>query len=391
MIFTLAYFYTFFSEEYIKKAQTKTISSIAVIKEQRGIYSFKGWIPYIGNVSIRDNRLRVGEIIVFKGRINHPFHRVALHNLQYRSLSLPLGFPFILREKISRFIEKYVSGEEGNFVQAIFLGKRHLISKKTFDAFKYTGAAHILSISGLHTGIMFFIIFLFLRAIRIKFNKALIISGIIVSLFGLISGLRVPIQRALLLIWLFVIGETTERIGDSINIVSFSALLILILNPLNLYDTGFQLSFTSVYGIILFWGNIHRLIFRWGRSRILNEWVTYPFSVSLSAQIATIPIVILKFHYIAVLATLSNLVLIPLTGFLLSSILLMLFLFPFASILSYVVWWISHIIIKTAGAFASFSLSAVFPQSFPLWGFFIYYPLIFLLLKILPERYLKSS
>jgi len=391
LIFTLSYFYTFFSEEYIKNAQSKTISSIAVIKEQRGINNFEGWVPYIGNVSIKNNRLRVGETIVFKGKISHTLYRFTLRNLQYRNLSLPLGFPFILREKISIFIKKYVPGEEGNFVQAIFLGKRHLISKKTFDAFKYTGAAHILSISGLHTGIMFFNTAHHLRAIRLKFNKALIISGIIVSLFGLISGLRVPIQRALLFIWLFVIGETTERIGDSINIVSFSALLILILNPLNLYDTGFQLSFTSVYGIILLWKNIHRLIFRWGRNRVLNEWVTYPFSISLSAQIFTIPIVILKFHYIAVLATLSNLVLIPLTGFLLLSILLMLLLFPFASIFSYVVWWISHIIIKTAGAFASFSLSAVFPHSFPLWGFFIYYPLIFFLLKILPDRYLKSS
>jgi len=351
LIFVLAVFYIFFSEDYIKKSQKGGISSIAVIKEQRGIHHFNAWVPYIGNVLIRSNKLNIGEIIAFKGKINHKFYRFKLYSFEYKPLHLPFGFPFILREKLSLFIAKYIPGEEGNFVQAIFLGKRHLITRRIFNAFKYTGAAHILSISGLHTGIMFFIIFLFLRAVRIKFNTALVISGIIVSLFGVISGLRVPIQRALLIIWLFIIGEITERMGDRLNIISFSALLILVLNPENLYNIGFQLSFASVYGIILFWENIHKLIFRWGKNRILNKWITYPFSISLAAQISTIPIVILKFHYIAIFGTLSNLVLIPLTGFLLSSILLMIMLFPSASFTYYVEWWISYIIIKTAEGF----------------------------------------
>jgi len=392
LIFILSNLYFHFSQKYIDTSERRGIVSIAVIKEQRGMNSFEAWIPYIGNVGMKDKNLKVGETVKIKGKIHRTFYGSnRMYSVKYQVLHIPLGISFIIREKISSFIEKYIPGEEGNFVQAIFLGKRHKVSRKIYNSFKYTGAAHILSISGLHTGIMFFVIFLFLRVIRIKFNTALLIAGIIISSFGVISGLRVPIQRALLFIWLFIIGNITERVGDAINIVSFSALLILILNPLNLYDTGFQLSFISVYGIVLFWRNIHYIIFRWGRNRILNEWITYPFSISLAAQISTIPVVIVKFHYIAVLGTLSNLVIIPLTGLLLSSILLMLFLFPFVSFLSYPVWWIAHIIIKTAGAFASFPLSAVFLYHFPEWGFFIYYPLIFFLLNVLPNRYLKSS
>ena len=220
---------------------------------------------------------------------------------------------FNYRDMLDNKIDESIGGDIGKICSAIILGKRGDLPPYIYKRFQYCGAAHLLAVSGLHTGIVFMIILIFLRVIQIKRKPALIISGLLVSLYALLTGLRLPVLRASIMLWFFIIGEVKERNIDPLNTLSASGILILIFMPSSIHSISFQLSFIAVFSILIilkvFESRLRQISNNW-----LKKWIIIPLFVTLSAQLGTFPLVAYYFGYIPLFGLIANLILIPLVG-----------------------------------------------------------------------------
>lgn len=192
------------------------------------------------------------------------------------------------------------------FVSAVWLGERGRLEETAMERFLDAGVAHVLAVSGLHTGLVFvsvsFVLALLVRSRRLRI--ALVMAAVI--LFALAAGARVSSLRAALMLSLYLAAEFIDREPDPPTTLSLAAILFLSFNPNLLFDTGFLLSFFSVASILLFY---HRL-------RDTLTWVPWGVrenvSVTLGAQILTVPLAAHFFHVLPLAGPLANLIVVPL-------------------------------------------------------------------------------
>ncbi|MEA3368942.1 MAG: DNA internalization-related competence protein ComEC/Rec2 [Candidatus Ratteibacteria bacterium] len=244
-------------------------------------------------------------------------------------------------------------------IKGLVLGKRELLSQEIQEAFKNTGTFHILAISGLHIGLLGFIFFFFFQLLRLPRKVSAILAIPFITIYALMvlsNGFRPSVIRAALMMVCFFIGVILERERNIFNILSFAALVILIFNPLMLFQVGFQLSFLGVLALIMLTPKIAVWI-----QRILpklNEKVTIFFSGVIAIQLGAIPIIALYFNIITPVAILANLLVIPLLGLILKvsfcAILSGLFCLPLAKIFNAVNGLLLNALIRVVKLFARF-------------------------------------
>ncbi|MBK8442910.1 MAG: ComEC/Rec2 family competence protein [Sphingobacteriales bacterium] len=175
-----------------------------------------------------------------------------------------------------------------------------------------TGTIHLLAVSGLHIlliGNTLYVFFVWLlRRWRKGKQTALVMAIACVVLYTLLSGLSVSAVRAALMYAMVGVGQLLGRRIITLNIVAATAFILLIFNPLSLYNIGFQLSYSAVLGII--WLNPY--IQNWWISRhYWADMIWNSISVTLAASIATLPLLIYYFHQFPLYFVISNLVAVP--------------------------------------------------------------------------------
>ena len=196
-------------------------------------------------------------------------------------------------------------------IAAMTLGDKSMISNKVKEDFSSAGASHILALSGLHLGIIYWILTLFLG----KRNKRNIIIQTVILLiiwtYVLMVGMPVSIIRAATMLTIYSLMGMINRDRMSLNTLAFTAIIMLIANPLSLWDTGFQLSFMATASILTVHKNI---IFMITPRTTLGNWIWANISIALSAQIGTAPLVAYYFGQIPCYFILVNLVVIPMAS-----------------------------------------------------------------------------
>ncbi len=218
------------------------------------------------------------------------------------------------RNALTRQFRQYGGDNEAYAViAAMTLGDKSALSKEIRETYAITGAAHVLALSGLHLGIIYFILsFLFLHGRRR-------IAGQMVTLcaiwgYAMLVGMGPSIVRAATMMTLYALVSLLNRKRFSLNTLSFAACAMLMVHPLVLWDTGFQLSFMAVLGIILFYRPLYGILCRMGIRRWkVTSWVGSLVSVSLAAQAMTAPIVVWSFGRFSTYFLITNLVAVPLT------------------------------------------------------------------------------
>ena len=190
------------------------------------------------------------------------------------------------------------------------------MDKETRQAFAATGCAHILSVSGLHFAILYGalnIIFSFLgNKKRGRIIRQVIILPFLWT-FAFFTGMPPAVTRSVIMITIWGLGNTFFVQALTINTLGSAAFFMLLYNPLNLYDIGFQLSFCAVFAILL----INPYLISLYESR--NPALKYLWDLSCtstSAQIGTAPLSIYYFHQFPLLYLISNIFAIPVTGIL---------------------------------------------------------------------------
>jgi competence protein ComEC len=221
-------------------------------------------------------------------------------------------FTFWLRESSLNAIKKYIPRErEAAVAEALIIGYRDDMSFETQQSYTAAGVVHVLAVSGLHVGILFaFLHQLLFFLNRKKYGRILqaIVILTIIWLFAMLSGLSGSVVRAATMFSFVTIGKNLKRPVNLYNLLAASALLILLFNPLLAMDAGLQLSYFAVIGIGLWYKPIDQWIF--SENKIVNFcWTT--FSMSIAAQLATLPVTIFYFNQFPTYFLFANLAVIP--------------------------------------------------------------------------------
>lgn len=213
-------------------------------------------------------------------------------------------------------LEKHLKGEELALAQALIIGDRSNLDGETINAFGNSGAMHVLAVSGLHIGIILQIIILFLGLFSkyITKKQALIIALVFIWLYTLVTGLSASVLRSTVMFSILAISQVYGKNHNSINSLFFTAFILLLINPLNLFDIGFQLSFLAMLGIFWFYKPILAFIY------IENKWVRKLWettAVGFAAQLLTVPLTLYYFHQFPNYFILTNIALMLVTGLIL--------------------------------------------------------------------------
>ncbi|MCC7303053.1 MAG: ComEC/Rec2 family competence protein [Bacteroidia bacterium] len=213
------------------------------------------------------------------------------------------------------FIERMKScGVHGNALlvgQALVLGDDGEIPASVRDDYANTGAVHILSVSGLHVGMIYFLLrILFLNHRWGQRHRLIAVLPVIagICLYALVTGMSPSVLRSAAMFILFAVAETWRKKTESVNTLAVSAFLLLVANPLLIFDVGFQLSYTAVFGILVFYQPLRAL---WIPESRWQQWLWDMNVLSVASQITTFPLILYYFGKFPVLFLLVNLVVIP--------------------------------------------------------------------------------
>ena len=242
---------------------------------------------------------------------------------------------------------------EFEILSALTLGYKRELDPETKRIFSASGASHVLAVSGLHVGIVFWVITLLLGFLRKKKSGRVlfvIITIIILWFYAFITGLSPSVTRASAMFSIFVVGENFNRKSNIYNSLAASAFVLLLFNPNNLFDIGFQLSYAAVFGIVFLQPKLEKLILI--KNKILKFfWVL--ITVSVAAQIATFPITTFYFGQFPTYFWITNIFVIPAVMILIPLGILLLFVSKI-HILSSLISALLNIIIKITYFLLSF-------------------------------------
>lgn len=230
-----------------------------------------------------------------------------LSTLQRSRLSF-MGFRHKLIEHYRNF---GLSGESFAITAAMTLGHRSDISPELREAYSAAGVSHILALSGMHLNVIYILLTLLFIGRRFELlRESLLVTAIWAYVF--MVGMPTSVIRSAVMITVYSIVGQTGRDRMSLNVLAFTALLMLVANPFSLYDIGFQLSFISVAAILILHRPVNRIIpLQFQQRHRIFRWLWNLIVMSFSAQLAVAPLVAYYFGNIPVYFLLSNLLAIP--------------------------------------------------------------------------------
>lgn len=217
-----------------------------------------------------------------------------------------------LRAKMEGVIRRNLTDLPAGILCAMVLGQKRGISWLVNNAFVRSGTVHILVVSGFNVGIVAFIINLLLKVLRFRRIIRIILTIVCLFTYCLITGSSDPVMRATLMGIIFLSAYLFKRSPDIYNSLAISALFILVINPSQLFDIGFQLSFISVLAIVYLYPKLEMLIGLRDCKYKIWRFISQGCLVSFSAWIATLGIIIFNFGIIAPVTVLANILVVPL-------------------------------------------------------------------------------
>jgi competence protein ComEC len=212
-----------------------------------------------------------------------------------------------------------LKGDEYAVVSAILLGYDDFMDRELRDKYAGAGALHVLCVSGLHVGIIFFMLSFLLKPLdRKKYLRLLKVFLLLISIwaYAFITGLSPSVMRASVMFSLFAFREAYREKSDPYNTLAASAFVLLFIDPYMITKIGFQLSYSAVLAIISLFNPIYSLM---PMKNPLLDYLWKLTVVSLAAQIGTFPFAIFYFHQFPVYFFLTNIIVIPLVWLILNT------------------------------------------------------------------------
>ena len=335
-------------------------ASLSLVVRCRQMIKNDSYLPLTGNIRLvipRDLSFQYGDFIRFHSRIKkiRSFHNPGGFSYErflnrqgiYVSgfIASPAGIVLIRRNSASflvmkvenyrlylkHLIDANAPSPQREIIEAMTIGLQKTIPQDVRDNFAKTGTSHILSISGLHVGMVaaagFFLIFLLLRSseyLMLKFNTIKIATTaafLPVVLYALIAGMGTTVLRATLMALAVLTALLIGKQKDLYNILFGAALIILIALPESLFEISFQLSFSAVFAILYMVPKLSDLPLPIPKStpgwlHTLIRRIYIFILVSAAATLGTLPIIVFYFNRVSAVTLVANLIAVPLLGML---------------------------------------------------------------------------
>ena len=299
---------------------------------------------------------------------------------------------FFLKQR-ARLLKRFRSGglkdDEYAVVAAMALGDKTALTKELKELYAETGASHVLALSGLHLSIVFTLLSLLTGGAYSRFGWSLsrrlrvavqVVTVLSIWAFVFLVGLPVSVVRSASMLTLFALFSLGHRQHMSVNILCFTAIVMLCYSPLTLFDVGFQLSFMAVLSILLF---LPQFTFSSSHSFTSSPFHSFTSSlfsfllgliaVSLAAQIGTAPLTAYYFGRFPTWFLLTNLVVVPAATLILYLSLATLLFPPLAMVLSMVVSALNSVL-TTLSTLPLASIGGLHPT---VWQVVLIYAVIF--------------
>lgn len=196
-------------------------------------------------------------------------------------------------------------------VAAMALGDKSALTQELKDVYSVTGASHILALSGLHMGIIYTLLSLFVFSRRWQMLSQIIIM---LSIWGFVFlvGMSTSVMRSAVMLSVYALLSLGHRDRMSVNTLAFTAIVMLMVNPMSLFDDGFQMSYMAVFSILLFVPLMEGIFSaEYLMSHRVVRWFWGMVAVSLSAQIGTAPLIAYYFGRFSCYFLPTNFIVIP--------------------------------------------------------------------------------
>ena len=308
------------------------IGKIRVIenKSYYKIISFKGKRLYI-----QDFQGELGEKFIIKGIFTKEVDREKgiIGNIKVNSSKkIKEDFRYKLyelRKKIYFKLEENIGKRKAGLILSLAFGCSDYLDNEDSEDMRGMGVIHAVSVSGLHVALVYGILKKFLN------NKIALLGTVI---YVLLTGAEFSSLRALIMIMFLSFSFGLRKNYNSLGALAFSALIITLLAPYAPFKLGFQLSFLATLGIIMFSQKLNNKLYKF------PKYLREIFSISLSAQVFTIPIMIIAFEEFSIAFIIGNTILVPIFDILIKLGNLLLIVLPFSILFDFISFIIYKVI-----------------------------------------------
>lgn len=267
-----------------------------------------------------------------------------------------------LQKNVLSSLRSYIPKNEAGLAEALLIGYKEDLDRDLLQRYSNTGVVHVIAISGLHLALVYLIIekicSIFLK--KKSRTKALVI---IVSLwiFTLLAGASPSVVRSAAMFTIIVMGESFQKRSNILNSLFASAFLLLCFDPFWLWDLGFQLSYSAVLSLVLFAKHAYDLVYV--RNKALDH-LWQMCSVTLAAQLLTLPIILYHFRQFPVYFVFTNMICVPLSSIILMIEILLCSISAFdamAQLTGKLTGWLIHLMNSSVDFFNDLPMSLIYP------------------------------
>jgi competence protein ComEC len=318
---------------------------IKVIADVRALKIGEGWIQTTGKAmlylkkDVHSNAVNYGDVLLISEKLNlisspknpgdfdfkkyfsykNIYHQAFLNENDWIKTSLNesnklIQYSLQLKAYLLKSIKAAgLNHKEYAVASALLVGDESELDEEIISAYAQTGVIHVLSVSGMHVGLIYLFVSWMLSFIKVKHGKWIHVFLLLgcIWFYCLITGLAPSALRAGTVLSLVVIGKALYKTVNPLNILAASAFILLCINPYLLMHIGFQLSYFAVLGLILIQPHVYKLMYF---KNYLFDKIWTIASVSFSALLATLPLCLYYFHNVPNYFLLTNIIAVPLAS-----------------------------------------------------------------------------
>ena len=306
---------------------------ITEVKNYYGKGEINGRIVSLSNVN---EKIEVGNKLLVKGKFteNKNIGTGVIGDYKIEDYKI-LKSDFIdklykRRKYVFESIESKLGERKAALITSVSFGYKSELNEDHKELMKNLGISHVISISGLHLVLVYSVL---RRLLGVK------LSLVLALVYVLFSGASAPAVRAYIMIVILNVGKIVKRNYNPIAALSLAGIILILEKPYYIYNLGFVLSFLATLGIILFNKDLNKKLYK------LPNSIRNTIAISLSAQILTLPIIILYFNEVSLNFIVGNIIVIPFINVLVVLGNILIFIVEIPSIFNYIMY-ICHYIIK---------------------------------------------
>lgn len=395
--------------------QEKISLKVKVSQIEKGDFSISAQGLILVNTYLDDCSYEYGDVLRIKGKLEKPTGQKNFGEFDYElylarkkifnylniwqekdiqkigedNSNFLASFSLSAREKIKEITKQTLPSPYNYLLIGMLLGEKSFIPPYLKEIFIEAGIMHILAVSGLHVGIVAMALLALLSMLKLPKKLKLFSLILILIMYASITGFRPSVLRATIMFILLIGGKLINR-SRNLNIsLFFAAFLILLVNPLILYDAGFLLSFIVTFFII-------------NLSPILQEvfskivvWIKNPLAVSTAAWVGIFPLSAYFFSKVSIISIVSNIFIIPLTGIAIILGFITFFIgaasISLAGIIANINYLVLNLITVIAKSFSSLPFAFIYVAQPSIMVIVLYYLTVFFIIEIFYKKVISQK